>query len=492
MPFAVLKACRWAEQRVAPRVRHWEVRVDQVQGVLVHGHEELPHAAYLLVDFGAVKNFGASLDALRPARTLDTALDVALGYRLLARLALPESTLQAFDPAFRQGMTHPVRAQRLGDEDASHPERWIWGGPNNPPYDALLMLFGRTSGALDALRTRVHELLATLPGARVVCELGSELLPGRREHFGYRSGIAQPHLASEPRVPPLGVFGPSDPQNQLAPGEFVLGYTNEFIEFAPSPHVSSALDRAGHLPAARGDSAAKDLGRDGSYLVLRQLSQDVAGFWRALSEAAPSADECERLAAKLVGRWRSGAPLVVAPDGDRPELADYDDFGYAELDPLGRRCPLGAHIRRANPRDWRLAPEPTRAVAMSNHHRLIRRSRPYGPPLGASFEIADLLAARDDGIQRGLLFACFNADIARQYELVQEAWLNNPCLGGLRGEADPLLGSSDTFSVPSEPVSRRYSGLSNWVQARGGGYFFLPSTAALRFLAALSLEKGKS
>ncbi|HEX5657141.1 MAG TPA: hypothetical protein VFX59_08090 [Polyangiales bacterium] len=233
------------------------------------------------------------------------------------------------------------------------------------------------------------------------------------------------------------------------------------------------------------DDQHVDLVRNGSYLVLRQLEQDVFGFWKGLAQATESRAQRDWLAAKLVGRWPSGAPLSLAPERDRPDLADVDDFGYAH-DREGLRCPLGAHVRRANPRDAQLSDDPALATRMARQHRILRRSRPYGAPLHASFDVDALLARGDDGVARGLMFGCFNADPSRQFELIQEAWLHNPCFAHLRDEVDPLLrvGEPGSFTVQARPRPQHFHGLARAVTVRGAAYLFLPSVPALRFLAA--------
>ena len=143
------------------------------------------------------------------------------------------------------------------------------------------------------------------------------------------------------------------------------------------------------LPRDAEGSGRADLGRNGSYLVVRQLRQDVPGFWGFVDrrDAAPRRERATRtarlrLAAKMVGRWPSGAPLALAPEADDPSLADANDFGYHELDPRGARCPVGAHIRRSNPRDS-LDPRPGSSDSwkINRRHRILRRGREYGTSL---------------------------------------------------------------------------------------------------------------
>jgi Dyp-type peroxidase family len=336
----------------------------------------------------------------------------------------------------------------------------------------VLLLLYRPLGQLEPDRDR-EVADAEASGLRLVHQLTPEPLPGVQregkfgsEHFGFIDGMGQPVLDLGGGQPPHGASGGPP----IPAGEFVLGYPNAYGLQPTPPHVG---------PAPAGDGPR--LGRNGSYLVVRQLAQDVAGFWRTMDEASRrpdgSADEHARtrLASKLVGRWPSGAPLVLAPDADRHDLATENVFTYAD-DPQGLRCPFGAHIRRANPRDALLDDRAT-AIELADRHRLVRRGRVYGPGL------ADPLAG-DDGVERGLLFLCLNASIERQFEFVQHSWCGNPKFAGLYDEGDPLLGTGGerTFTIPDSPVRRRLTGLPQFVTTRGGAYFFLPGVAAVAAL----------
>jgi len=190
------------------------------------------------------------------------------------------------------------------------------------------------------------------------------------------------------------------------------------------------------------------------------------------------------LAARMVGRWPSGAPLTRSPGADRPETAADNDFGYAAEDEHGDRCPLGAHVRRTNPRDS-LPPDPgtKKSVAVGKRHRLLRRGRSYGPPI----DVDQALAGEAEAVDRGLHFLALCADIARQFEFISHTWVQNPTFAGLLDDADPLLGGhaarGNSFTVQGEPVRTRVTGVPPFVTVRGGGYFFLPSARALRYLA---------
>lgn len=296
-------------------------------------------------------------------------------------------------------------------------------------------------------------------------------------------------------------------------GEFVLGHENHYGLIAPAPAAPAALDPQGLLsPLANPYHAAlnlRDLGRNGSYMVYRKLRQDVAGFWQFMKReamrngtaAATTTTTAARmiwLAAKCVGRWPSGAPLALAPHADDPRLGLRDDFLYAH-DAQGYGCPLGAHVRRTNPRD-QLKPYPAKqSLNMSEAHRILRRGRVFGPPLfdarllqraRSAQEEQTLLDLADDGQARGIHFICLNASIKSQFEFIQQSWCNNPRFGGLNDNPDPLLvrtgATPGRMTVPAQPVGIRTSALPQLVNVSGGAYLFMPSLAALRFLAALS------
>jgi Dyp-type peroxidase family len=346
----------------------------------------------------------------------------------------------------------------------------------------MLLLYARDAETMAVLRQDERAAAEADGGLAVVHEISPEPLPGVQsvgkfgvEHFGFADGMSQPVVRGTAQADRLG--GASARRDVVAAGEFVLGCPNGYGRLTPSPVLNPT-------------GPTVDLGRNGSYLVVRQLAQDVAAFrmfLRAQSTGgSPSGttdpDAEEQLGAKLVGRWRSGAPLVESPHRDDPDLGADNSFGYRQEDPDGRRCPFGSHIRRSNPRDS-LGPSPSRALELTNLHRILRRGRVYGPGLP---EDADT----DDGVERGLVFLAINANLERQFEFVQQTWVNNPKFAGLYDEQDPLIGSppedGGTFTVQGSPFARRLTGLPSFVTVKGGAYFFLPGLRGLRALADLT------
>lgn len=433
-----------------------------VQGIVTFGYRDLPAARLVLLraaDTGQARAWLASIAGQvtnATANPTGSAVNVALTVSGLTRLGLPAATLAAFSDEFRGGMTDAHRQRMLGDVGDSAPERWAWGGPGAPDVDVVLLLYASDASALSALSDRQAAAYRELGLGEVWSQDTVDL--GRQEHFGFHDGISQPLIEGLPKV--------GRPDDTVKAGEFLLGYPNEYGRYTDQP----LLDAAG------------DLARNGTYLVLRQLAQDVQGFWAYCEQSTRrpdgGADETARawLAAKMVGRWPSGAPLALAPAADDPSLADENDFRYVAGDADGLRCPIGAHVRRANPRDA-LDPRPgtDASVAVGKRHRVIRRGRSYGAPDGPG--------------ERGLVFMCVCANISRQFEFIQSSWVDNPKFAGLYDDADPLLGdhqrSGATFTVPALPVRRRFGDLPRFVTVRGGAYAFLPGLRGLRYLASL-------
>ncbi len=448
--------------------------LDDIQGLFARGYRQHRYARFTVFTAREPATGGALLEWLLPHVTTaapfsaDVAVQVAFTASGLRWLGLPDRVMAGFPAEFVEGMTDANRSRFLGDVGESDPRYWAWGGPDQPQVDGLLMLYATDTGLLERRQEELRRQL-TDNGITEITELPARER-GDTEPFGFHDGISQPVIAGLPKA--------ARAERTVPAGEFVLGYPNARGQLTDRPLLPASDDPMRLLLPDPAGSGAVDFGRNGTFLVFRQLEQDVEGFWRFLDAATRradgSADPAYRtaLAAKMVGRWPGGAPLVKAPDQDIPALSDDNDFAYRG-DPLGLACPIGAHIRRANPRDS-LPTGPAASLDTSDLHRLLRRARSYGP-------------ARPGAAATGLYFICLAASLARQFEFVQHTWLNNATFNGLYDDADPLTGShrpaGATFTVPARPVRRRHRGLPQFVRTRGGGYFFMPGVSALRYLA---------
>jgi Dyp-type peroxidase family len=467
----------------APRLE-----LEDIQGLVVRGYGNLRAASFLLTaieDAAAARRWlGWLVESITPASDRPSEQGVHLAFTApgLAKLGLDVSVEGGFSAEFAGGIVTPHRRRLLADVGTSAPEGWAWGGPTTPQVDVLVLLYATAASELDALRA-LHEARLSAEGMRLVATLDTRELDAF-EHFGFHDGISQPIIEGLSKTGPWA--------DTLRAGEFILGYPNEYGLFTPRPFVRSSMDPKGLLPAHSTESGSHDLGRNGSYLILRQLRQYVHRFWRYVDSATKRADGTDdavartRLAAQMVGRWPSGAPLALAPEGDDERLADANDFTYHEPDRHGNLCPIGSHVRRANPRDS-LEPEPgsQKSVLVGKRHRILRRGRGYGPRI----DMEAALAGDDDlAEERGLHFMCLNANIARQFEFIQHTWINDPRFTGLYEDPDPLLGSTTdadhAFTIQADPLRVRLRGLPKFTSVRGGGYFFLPGLRALRYLAS--------
>jgi Dyp-type peroxidase family len=344
-----------------------------------------------------------------------------------------------------------ARAEVLGDTGANHPDHWV-DGLARPDLHAIIILFARDV-AERARCVREYESYASgFSEVERVSTLDLEATPPfdyAHDHFGYRDRLSQPAVEGTGDVPTPGSGAP------LKPGEFFLGYTDEADLIVPLPKPEI-------------------LSQNGSFLAYRRIQEHVGRFREFLRQNGDTPEEQELVAAKLMGRWRSGAPLVLAPEKDNPVLgADpqrNNDFNYATADPHGYAVPLGSHVRRMNPRDT--------AVNM-NRRRMIRRGGTYGPALPEG--------APDDGIERGIAAFIGCASLVRQFEFAQNVWANDRNFHELGNERDPFIGTHDgtlEFKIPNRPIRKKITGLPDFTTVRGGAYFFLPGIRALRFLAA--------
>ena len=462
------------------------LELSDIQGLVFSGYARKEYAEYLLLRVKDAPRARAWLRGLSQQITTgadrppELCVNVAFTAAGLRAIGLDDDSLQSFPLEFREGMAgSETRSRALGDVDASAPAHWLWGSDPNPVH----VLLASYASSEQRLESAIHAQLADSDAALdCVYRRSTRTLPERREHFGFADGIAQPRIS--------GATSEGGRGKSVDAGEFILGYENAYGKLPFVPNARPSLDAGAHLAPCFPEGERAALGRNGSYLVARQLDQDVAAFWEYMQSAArehggPAAtasDAAVFLASKCVGRWPSGAPLVEAPERDDPRLAQANEFGYFLHDRDGSRCPIGSHIRRSNPRDS-LEPDPFNSLKVVERHRILRRGRSYGAPIAKPWS-----NARKDAVERGLFFMCVNANIRRQFEFIQQTWVNNPKFEGLYEERDPIIGNTGgpgLFTIPGEPVRKRLRSVPAFVRVRGGAYFFLPSVRALRFLASL-------
>jgi Dyp-type peroxidase family len=521
----------------------YAIETSEVQSLVFRGFRTLPHVVCALIELPkAGKDSCAWLNALIPGTGLgghaanynldnpcqitfgdnpfsadrnlrEEATFVGLTADGLKKLGLrgSENTdgLGSFPSAFNMGMAN--RSRILGDFEDAPANRWRWldsePADDIPPRtglkaDAVLLLYGKTIERCHELLERHRKVLGGEARFHVI-----ETQPTAKgidyEHFGFRDGISQPVIRGTQRF-----SKGSSSRDVVEPGEFILGYRNNQGYYPPTTTVGMESDAKNRLPTVLatspsrfpsfepGNSAIRDFGRNGSFLVIRQLAQNVAGFNDFLAKQVKELEPYDGLAgiegaridekwlaAKLMGRWQDGTPLIVRPGADKLEnapkhLTRDNDFGYGMDDPQGLHCPFGAHIRRANPRDS-LDPDDPDEQAVTNRHRLLRRGRTY-----------EVEAVGDATQSQGLLFTCLCADLERQFEFVQQTWLRSPAFAGLQNEPDPIVGWQEpkqrVFTIPTASGPLRLHKVETFVTVRGGGYFFLPSRSAILYLADIN------
>jgi len=433
---------------------------DDIQHILLTRAPAL-NGRYVFLTFrdpeGARAWLSAMLETVHSARAMRESVardrrwvTLAFTWNGLRALGVDEASLATFPEEFRQGMV--ARAEILGDTGANHPDNWV-DDTKSPDLHAIVILFARDAEAHARCVAAHDELLTRHESVQMLSTLDLAATPPfdyAHDHFGYRDRLSQPVIEGSGDEPTPGSGG------FIKAGEFILGYPDES---GPGPRLPQP----------------EILSRNGSFMAYRRLEEHVGRFRAFLREQGQTPDEQELIAAKLMGRWRSGAPLVLAPERDDPALgADprrNNDFGYKHQDPHGYAVPLGTHIRRMNPRD---------TAANMNRRRMIRRGATYGPPLPEG--------AADDGVERGIAAFVICASLIRQFEFAQNVWVNDKSFHELGNERDPIIGNQDgtlEYKIPKRPIRKTITGLPAFTNVRGGAYFFLPGLRALRWLAAL-------
>jgi Dyp-type peroxidase family len=456
------------------------IDVSDIQGFSLKGYN-FPRARYLLLELlhhGAAREF---VKRLLPDITTGERWDInnkpmstvnlAFTHKGLVRLQLPLASLLSFPVEFQQGMK--ARGDILYDTGKNGPEHWdpVWNGQR---VDAWLAVNARTAEALEERCVAMQRLISETGGAKLLeaqdaCAIYLKDKPSTQEHFGYTDGFGNPDFKGAERecIPGQGKLTSDGRWEALATGEFLLGYADEAGELpvAPIPHL---------------------LGRNGTFMVYRKLHQNVASFRSYLDEKGKLySGGKEKLAAKFVGRWRDGTPIELSPDEPNPSIVGdknrNTDFTYGG-DPAGVRCPIGAHLRRVHPRD---------AFGFNGelvNRRIMRRGLPYGE------YVPEGRPVRDED-ERGIIFMALNASIFRQFEFIQQQWIQYGNDSHQGNDRDLLVGNHDgtgNFMVQgtTDPKNPPFicGELPSFVELRGGDYFFIPSLTALAMIATGTVD----
>jgi deferrochelatase/peroxidase EfeB len=499
----------------------FSVDYGDIQGLVRFAYARMTEACYFLVKIRNAVAARAWLanapvtSAIKRGQPPKTALQIAFTREGLDALKVPQKVIAQFSAEFISGAAGDEdRSRRLGDTGLNSPSNWRWGSASNVPH-AVVMLFAE-AGLFDPWKKSIKEQLWDAAFEEVDCLPTSDM--HGREPFGFIDGISQPEIdwALNRQVPVNG--NQLKYSNIVCLGEFLLGYANEYGRYTDRPLLDPQDQATSDLSFAEDRPHKKDLGLNGTYVVLRQLVQDVRGFWRFLDKAANSnPEERSQFGSAMVGRALvDGSPLVPLSHDVIPGVGEAHDgitknmFTY-DSDAEGTHCPYGAHIRRANPRNADIPGNPHGLVSTlmrilgfgnkhirddlissTRFHRILRRGREYGTQL--TIEEA-LQPASPSTSECGLQFLAINSNIQRQFEFLQNAWLMRTKFDGLTEESDPLLGNrepvtgcpfTNTFSMAqSKKVRRRLTDVPQFIAVRGAGYFFMPSIRALKYFSRL-------
>jgi len=465
-------------------------------------------------------HYPGPVQATKPPVTFN----IAFTFRGLLTLGLPVRVLQRLPNEFIEGMAE--RAHVLGDVERNSPDKWdpIWRTHRSDVHVLVIMraqikedASGEAAPELDEITQRLFGFCdkygvtvvrghkgptdAYQDASMLLAPQAGHMAPRPQEHFGFTDGISEvafEQQGADLRVEGGGKILDTGEWKALATGEFLLGHPDESQELPPAAPPSA-------------------LTRNGTFLAYRKLHQNVKSFWDYVAKAAddyaavtgePVVEAAELIKAKMVGRWQSGVPLMQAPtykammqfglDYARDLAAAGDDeaakaavwqrlvnFRYSD-DPEGIRVPLGAHMRRVNTRD--MLDVVAKSSILNNRRRILRRGLPYG---------AVSPDALDDDGEHGVVFLAYCASLFRQFEFVQQQWLQYGLDFNAGNDRCPILGNrvegeSHKFVIPSDPESGNppfiCANMPQFVEMRGGDYFFVPSLTALRMIAMGTID----
>lgn len=467
----------------AQEAPHLRDQLKDIQGMLRSGYGWLQSSRFWLLSIrsgqedaarawlAAKSGLVVSAARIGKGKRVESAVAVAFSFAGLVKLGCRETEAHPFPTPFRGGMGSELRAKLLRDT----PRDWRWSDVDGAVCGPVHVLIAEwTPKGAGPLITDVDE--------KVFCVIGIENDPCSfhdiggeeklREAFGFRDGLAQPVIRGLKQDDDVekerDEIGPLYEDRLVSPGEFILGYRNEYNELTYCPNVEGWT----------GSRHAKDTGDrfalNGSYLAVRQIKQNVKAF-NAFRDTYGQ-DVCN----KLMGRQDNGLPLGWTYNPNKPiSDSQADAFRFRVEDANGFVCPRGAHIRRVNPRDS-LGVDGESSITSTKLHRLLRRGRPY-------------LEESKDETHNGIFFIACNADLERQFEFIQQRWVRNPGFGTLHAD-DPLVGSAEpadfpkSFSIPGLASGDEVYSLEAFTETLGGGYFFLPGMAALRFIVGLPAD----
>ncbi len=316
-----------------------------IQGMVVRGYGKLFQTAYFLLKVEDASNAKSWMKTILPL--VDSAdisdhsektLHLSFTVQGLQALGMNKENIEGFPVPFREGISTPNRNRILGDYGDSDPKNWRWGS-GKESFHILLIFHAKDKESITAFLKEEKDRITSNGGLRIVKEMYGYLRPDNKEAFGFHDGISQPCIKGS---------GRSGPENDMIEtGEFLLGHKNEHGQYPFSPLIHSSQGNTELLKNDAAGSGKKDLGHNGTFMVFRQMEQHVDDFWEYMETNSLKPDgtvdeEAKiKLAAKCVGRWPSGASLVNFPKKDPGGSLENDDFGYADLDPDGFRCPYG-------------------------------------------------------------------------------------------------------------------------------------------------------